>query len=236
MSLTYDSYITSLANMLVVPSTDANFLLAVNNIIDDSEGRIYRDLDLLGTVTRTSTGLVSTASRNITLPSSVRFTVLDAINIYTPVGTTTTRNPLVPVSLEFADAVWPQETSSNSSTVPQFFAMVTDQTVVLVPPPGSPFNLEVVGTIRPSPLSSGNSSTYLTTYLPDLFLTAGCMFGAAYLKNFGAATDDPRSGVTWSANYQALLQSAMTDENRKKFRAEGWTSKQPSPVATPPRA
>lgn len=235
MSLTYDSFVTSLANLLVVPSTDANYLTALTNIIDDAEQRIYRELDLLGTVTRTSTLFCSTTATLTTLPSSVTWVVTDAVSVYTPVATTTTKNPLTPVSLEWLDAVWPQVTSSSSTTIPAYFAMVTDQTFVIAPPPGEAFTMEVVGTIRPTALSSGNSSTYLTQRLPDLFMAAACKYGAAYLKNFGAAADDPRSGVSWETHFQQLLQSANTEENRKKFRSEGWTSKNPSPLASPPR-
>ena len=44
MTLTYSSYVTDLANLLVVPPTDANYLTVLSNIIDDTEQRIYREL------------------------------------------------------------------------------------------------------------------------------------------------------------------------------------------------
>lgn len=233
--LTYDSFVTSVANLIVIPPTNADYLTVVPNIIDDVEQRMYRELDLLGTITRTSTIVLSTQDTLVTLPTSVTFVVLDSINTFTPVGTTTVRNPLSPVSLEWINAVYPQITSSSSTFVPAYFAMVTDQTFVVAPPPGSPYNLEVVGSVRPTALSSGNSSTYLTQRLPDAFLAGGCMFAAGYLKNFGAQTDDPRSGISWEQHFTTLMQSANVEENRKKFRSEGWTSKNPSPLATPPR-
>lgn len=221
--------------MLVVGSTDEGYETALPNIIDDAEQRVYRDVDLLGTVTRFSSVLLSTASRNVTLPSSVRIVVLESLNVYTPVGTTTTRNPLVPTSRDFIDAVFPQEISTASSAVPAYFAMVTDQSVIVAPPSGSPYTLEVVATVRPGPLSSANSSTYLTAYLPDLFMAAAMVYGSAYQKNWGAATDDPRQAMSWEQHYNTLLQSALVEEARKKFMAEGWQSKSPVPIATPPR-
>jgi hypothetical protein len=47
--------------------------------------------------------------------------------------------------------------------------------------------------------------------------------------------DNPQSAVSWEAHYQALVKSAQIEEARKKFTAEGWSSKQPAPLATPPR-
>ncbi len=47
MPITYTSYKTTIANLMVIPETDANFLQILPSIIDYAEERIYRDLDLL---------------------------------------------------------------------------------------------------------------------------------------------------------------------------------------------
>jgi hypothetical protein len=93
----------------------------------------------------------------------------------------------------------------------------------------------VIGTIRFTPLSATNQSNYLSTYLPDLYLTEALVFGYGYLKDYGAQTDDPRASSGWEAHYQALWQSAMVEENRKKYASQAWTPKQPNATATPPR-
>lgn len=227
MSLNYSSLITSAANLLVVPSTDANFLTFVPNGIEDAEGRIYRDCDFLRTITRTSTIVCSTTTRNVSLSTDVTWVVVESVNLLSTGGT---RTPLPQVSRDYIDAVYPSNTSSASTITPSVFAMVTDQTFMVGPPSGSPLSLEVVGTIRPTPLSSGNSSTYLTQQFPDLFLSAFCAYAAAYMKNWGAATDDPRSGLTWTAAYQNTLQGVMSEEQRKKSQGPAWTPKSPSPM------
>lgn len=234
MTLTYNSLVTSLANMLVIPPTDANYLAMLPNAIDDAEQRIYRELDLLSTIVRDSTGNLTANSRNFTFPQ--HFVVSESLNVYTPQGTTTNRYQLVPTTREFLDAIWPNETAPSTPSVPQYYAMITDQTIIVGPPPDAAYTMEVIGTIRPAPLSATNTTTYLTLYLPDLFLAEALIFGYGYLKDFGAATDDPQSSTGWSAHYQALWQSANTEENRKKYAAQAWTSKQPTPLATPPRA
>ena len=235
--LTYSTFVTDLANLLVVPSTDANYQTVLGNIIDDSEQRIYRDLDLLNTRFTDSTGTLTTGSRSFTLPSSINtFVVVERINVLTPVGTTNpdngTRNPLLPIGKEALDYLFP---SSTGSAVPKYFAMQTQSAIIVGPYPDKTYNVEVNGTFRPAPLSMTNTTTLLSVYLPDLFMAASMVFGAAYLKNFGASADDPKMSVTWESHYAALLQSAKVEEARKKFTTEGWSSKEPSPMATPPR-
>lgn len=234
MSLTYSSFVTSLANLLVVPTTDANFLTVLPNIIDDAEQRLYRELDLLSTIVRDSTGSLTANSRNFTFPQ--RFVVSESINIFTPAGTTTSRYQLIPTTREFLDAIWPNETAALSPSIPQYYAMITERTIIVGPPPDAAYKVEVVGTTRPTPLSSINTTTFLTLYLPDLFLAASMVFGSAYQLNFNAAGDNPQQSTAWEAHYQLLLQSANIEENRKKYASQAWTSKSPAPLATPPRA
>jgi hypothetical protein len=229
----YTSYVLQLANLLVVPSTDGNYQTVLPNIIDDAEQRIYRELDLLTTVVRDQSGTLTASSRNFTFPQ--HFVVSESINVFTPFGTVTNRYQLIPVSREFMDATYPNEGSVNIPSVPQFYAMITDQTIIVGPPPDMGYTMEVVGTIRPAALSASNTTTYLTQYLPDLFLSASLVFGAAYLNDFGAAVDNPQIATTWNAHFETLLKTANVEEARKKYASMAWSPKQPIPVTTPPR-
>src|SRR5581483_10617239 len=47
MSITYASYVSQLANIMVVSSADANFATFLPGAIDYAEGRVYRDLNLV---------------------------------------------------------------------------------------------------------------------------------------------------------------------------------------------
>lgn len=234
MPLTYASYKTDLANLLVVPETDPNFLVVLPNIIDDAEQRIYRELDLLSTIVRDSSAALTANSRNFTFPQ--HFVVSESINFYTPVATTTNRYQLIPTTREFLDAVWPNELAPATPSLPQYYAMITDQTIIVGPPPDAAYTVEVVGTIRPAPLSATNTTTYLTLYLPDLFMAASLVFGAGYQGNFSAMGDNPQQAISWEAHYQQLKGSADIEENRKKYAVQAWSSKQPALLATPPRA
>jgi len=234
--MNYTEYVAALSNLLVVQSTDADFQGILPRIIDYAEQRMYRELDLLNTVTR-STATLSTGQRSFTLPTANgRFVVTNGINVITPSSVTVpeqgTRNPLTPVSMDVVDRLWP---SMNGSTVPTMYAMLTDQTVVLGPGPDAAYTVEIKGTIRPAPLTADNPTTYLTLYLPDAFLACSMIEGAAWQKNFGAQADDPKMAMSWETQYQALFASANVEEQRKRYSAGGWASLSPTPIATPTR-
>lgn len=237
MALTYSSYVTSLANIMVIEATNTAFLIDLPNIILDAELRAYRDLDLLNTVVRDSSAATVTSTPLFNLPSSNgTFVVVGSINIITPAGTSDpnagTRNPVTPASKEMIQALFP---SATGSSVPEFFGMVSQSTVIFGPWPAASYQVEVTGTIRPGTLSSTNTTTLLSVYFDDLFLSASMVRAAAYLKNYGAAVDDPRQAMTWESHYATQLASAQVEEARKKFTGQGWSSKQPAPIATPPR-
>lgn len=237
MAYTFATWVTAAADMLAMDETNADYVGILSSAIDYSEQRLYRELDLLSTVVRDSSSTVSANSRNFTLPQSVgRFVTTQGINIYSPVTTTTTRNQLVPVSRDFLDMTWPTDTAASSTTVPQYYAMISDQTVILGPPPGAAFTAEVIGTIRPSPLSATNTTTYLTLYLPDLWMAATMIYFASWQKNFGAQADDPRSAMSWEATYEKLLGSANIEEQRKRYASMGWASYAPTPLVANPRS
>lgn len=234
MSYDYNQFVTTLANTLVVPATDANFVLELPSIIDDAEQRIYRELDLLSTIVRDSSATLTANSRNFTFPQ--HFVVSESMNVFTPVGMTTNRLQLVPTTREFLDAVYGNEAAVTTPSIPHYYAMITDQTIIVGPSPDANYTLEVVGTIRPPALSVANPTTYLTEYLPDLFFAASMVFGAGYLQNYGSMVDNPQQATSWESHYQALKDSANTEELRKKYQSFAWSPKQPYPITTPPRA
>ena len=205
MSFNYSQFIVNLANALVIPPTDANYLSFIPTIIDDGEQRIYRELDLLSTIVRDTSGTLTPNSRNFTLPQSGgRFVVTESMNVLYSASGSNNRKQLQPVSREFLDAIWGNEASTTTPSIPDYYAMITDQTIIVGPPPDSAYQMEVIGTIRPTPLSASNPTTYLTLYLPDLFFTECLIIGYGYLKDFGAATDDPQSAAGWSKHYTDL--------------------------------
>ena len=237
--MTYNEWVLRLQAAAATTDNDTPFLDYIPNIIDLAEQRCYRDLDLLSTVVRDTASSCIANSRNFTLPStSGRFVVVNGINIVTPFGSTVstgTRNRLPQLSLDALDALWPSNTAASATTVPRYFAMVTDQTIAYGPPPGNAFQVEVVGTIRQDPLSPTNTETYLTLYLPDLFFAASMVAVAGYQRDFGSQADDPKLAVSWESEYGKFLASAQMEEQRKRFASSGWTSATPAVAAQQPR-
>jgi hypothetical protein len=234
LSYNYPTFVTTLANTLVVSPTDINYLLELPIIIDIAEQSCYRELQLLDTIVRDQTGTLTANSRNFTFPQ--HFVVSESINVFTPVGTFTNRMPLVPTSREFIDYCYGNEASTTTPSVPYFYAMLTDQTIIVGPSPDAAYPMEVIGTVRPTPLSATNTTTYLTTYLPDLFFAASMYVGAGYIQNFGSQTDNPQLAVSWKGTFDALLASANKEEEQKRYAMGNWSSKPPTPAATPPRS
>jgi hypothetical protein len=237
--LTYGTFTTQLANFLVIPLGDPNLAEALTSIIDFAEQQTYRDLDLLNTVFTDSSVSLTAGLRSFTEATSTTngpFLVTQEINVITPAGTTNpelgTRNPLLPATKEMLDFLYP---SSAGAGVPRYYAPINQNTFVVGPWPDQNYTVEVVGTQRPAPLSPTNTTTLLSVYFPDVFLNASLAYGAGYLKNFGAAQDDPQSGLTWKQLYDKGLQSSVTEEARKRFQGAGWSGFSTGPTATPPR-
>lgn len=254
MSYNYAGFVNALQTLLV--ATDANGQANLNNIlpsiIDYAEQRIFRELDLLTTLVP----LVSTTTannRNLNVPSSAY--VVQSVNFITPANTIPdngTRNPVSRTSVEALNYFWPQTTTlgispsiatlyalqnNNNSSV--FSTASSTQTALLAPPPDSTYAVEFMCTVRPSPLSQNNPYTFLTVYLPDLFLAASMVFAAAYQRDFSSAgtiqPDDAGLAVNWESQYQKLKASASVEELRRKAASVDWTTFSPSSPDAQPR-
>lgn len=232
--MNYSQWVARVADEIGLLKGDVNFPLLIPNAIDYGEQRIYRELDLLSTVTR-DVGVTVQNTRTFTLPTALgRFVVTNGLNLITPssvdVPDEGTRNPLMPVSRDLLDLLWP---STLNASAPIMYAMITDQILILGPCPDDTYAIEVIGTIRPTALSAANPTTYLTTYLSDLFMAATAIYLAS--KDFGAKSADLNEAQSRETQYQQLISSANIEEQRKRYASGAWGSLSPTPIATPTR-
>jgi len=231
------SYVSQIATMAVVEPTNPEFLIILPQMITYAENRMYRDLDFLFTSISSTAYSTTVGSRQVAVPTGT-FVVPEQINIITPAGTTNpdlgTRVPLLPTTKEFLDACYGSGVSANRG-LPQYWVPFDDYTFLLGPYPDAVYTCEIVGTYRPVSLSATNLTTFISLYLPDLFIMASMIYISAYQRNFGRANDDPQMAITYESQYMALLKSADLEENRKKFEAAAWSSQEPSISATPTR-
>ena len=240
--LTYTTYKTQIAQMAVVSETDVNFLAILPMMIDYASLRICRDLDFLSTSAALhGAGYQLTAgNRNLSFPidlgNGTSFVISEQINLITPVGQSDpdagTRTPLLPVTKEFLDAVYG---SASYTGVPKYFVPFNETLFLVGPTPDYSYYVEVVGTIRPAPLSASVPTTFISEYLPDVLVMASMIYISAYQRNFGKESDDPQMAQSYENQYQLLLKSAVVEEARKKFDAAGWSSQSPATVASPTR-
>ena len=223
MSYNYTQFVASLANLAGTTVTNQFFVLELPSAIDYAEQRIFRDLDLIATVVVDNSRSCTPNNRNINLPGA--FIVLSDISVITPAGAgpgAGTRNPLVPCTQAFLDLCYP---NTQFTGVPRFYNYQTQgfgqpplgDNIIVGPFPDAPYLVSATGTQRPAPLSATNPVTFLTTYVPDLFLIAAMIHMAAYQKNWAATGNDPASGVTWETQYAVLLNSVNTEQMRVRY-------------------
>ena len=112
---------------------------------------------------------------------------------------------------------------------------VTSNVIEFAPYPNSNYTIRVTGTVRPPSMSATNLTTYVSLYLPDVFIMASMIYISAYQRNFGRANDDPQMAVTYESQYKELLKSSYVEEARKKFQAGAWTAYSPAQAASPTR-
>lgn len=242
------SYISQIATMAVVDETDPAFLAILPQAITYAENRIYRDLDFLFTTASNANYQISANTRSLSIPTGVNFApgdpygggvivVTEQLNVLTPAGNSNPesaiRVPLLPTTKEFLDAVYG---SSAAIGVPKYFAPFNDNLFLVGPFADQTYYVEVVATFRPVSLSSTQKTTFVSLYLPDLFIMASMIYVAAYQRNFSSASgNDPQMPITYETQYQTQLKSASVEESRKKFEAAGWSSQAPATVASPSR-
>jgi hypothetical protein len=206
-------------------------------MINYAELRMQRELDFLSTMTQ-NTSYSLTANTNILNIATGAFITLQTIQVRNSAGTIT---PLLPVTKEYLQNVWG---SSGSPGTPELFAVYGGdaasggeiyQNVMFGPWADTSYTVILTGTIRAEPLSPTNTTTYISTYLPDLMIMASMIYVSAYQRNFGRMNDDPQMAQSYESQYQALKAGAMVEESRKKFQAAAWSSMAPAPIASPTR-
>lgn len=211
----YNSYVLVMAEMAAINDVnEPNFQAILPAMIDYAEQRIYRDLNLLATITR-ATVAATPNSRNVILPqvNGANFVAVQGVNVM--IGTQ--RASLVPKSRYFVDFFNGGNEQSVAGQNPMVYAMLTDQIILIAPAPGSAMTVEIVGTVRLTALSASNQQTFLTQNLPDLFLAASMVFLSGFQKNFGAQADAPQASQSWESQYQNLRKSANDEEIRKRY-------------------
>jgi hypothetical protein len=237
VGLTYSTYVEQIATMAVVQTTDPNYLTIIPSMIDYAELRMQRDFDFLSTQISNSSYAFTSGNNTLTIPTS-SFVSLQTFEVTDGSGYST---PLLPIGKEYIQNVYG---SGSTTGLPKYFAVYggdaattgrTSQNIIVGPTPNAIYSILLTGTVRSTPLSAVNPTTFISIYLPDVFIMASMIYISAYQRNFGRQSDDPQMSQSYESQYQVLKDSALIEENRKKFEAAAWTSYSPSPIASPTR-
>lgn len=220
MSYDYSTFVDALSIFTNIaadgPEANAAFVAGLPTIIDQAEQRIYTDLQLLATIIRDSSGVTTQNQRTFIAPTPAGtngFNVVQSINILNG----TDRLQCVKVARELLDAMWPSDIGTGQ--IPNKWAMLTATTLLFGPSPTTAYNVEVIGTVTPLPLSVSNTTTYLSTQLPGLLFAAAMVAASGYMRNFGSQADDPKMAVSWEAQYTTLLPTYKAAEEARKFQS-----------------
>lgn len=250
-ALTYNGFTTQICNLAVVNTSTVNNVVTPSDpalasimpqLLNYAELRIQRDLDLYPLQT-TNTYTLTAGTNQVSIPVSDfvdprTFTIFSGGQTY----------PLTPATQEFLQNVYG---SSTGTGIPQYFAPYggdaatdgnTSNIYILGPWPDQNYTLTISGLVREVSLyqyanqaQAGTSTTFISTYLPDLLVFAGMIYVTAYQRDFSAMSDQPDMGPNYENQYQTLLKGAAVEEARKRYQSGGWTSMSPALVATPTR-
>lgn len=179
----------------------------IPGFIENGEARCYREVDLEA-LRKYATASINAGSALLVKPTDIyipRFlTIIDASN---------QRTPVLPKDVSFINEFWPDRTVQG---LPQFYSNWDSGNFLLAPTPGASYVAELGYTHRPDPISSTNTTTWLSTHAPE-YLLYGCLVEASvFLKQVG---QDAQGNVTYPGyedRFQKAKASLMAEEKRKR--------------------
>ena len=118
----------------------------------------------------------------------------------------TSTNPQTPLSFLSIDALDAEMTKHTASGRPKFFGIVGGQ-FRIVPTPDSNYTTELTYYAKLSKLSNSNTTNWLLTSNPDIYLYGALLQAAPYLQ------DDARI-QTWATLYERALNDSQTADDR----------------------
>ena len=207
MSITYTYVSLTAAIKAYAEDTDVDFVANIDDMIAKAETRLLRDLDLeLFEAWQEVT--VSGSDRQVPKPTNT--VAVNDLWIRDPASKRWRELPRR--SFEYCLLFAPVEATTG---VPQFYSEFDADDIYVVPTPDQSYaggNARVRATIRPTGLSSSNTTSWLSTNLADLLFHA-CMIEAQnFLKN-------PKKIEEAAGMYQSLVQQIALELEQIRRKA-----------------
>ncbi len=207
-----------------------------------AEARMYKELIFLATRTTEESAQFNAGSAYFPLDLLQNpIIVVEGFAAITPAGSTSetgTRWEFDPVSLDMVDMCFPTSSITSApddaSTAIRYWSMYDNHTIKYGPTMDAAYTASVTGIFSPTPLSEDYPDTYLTLNWMPQFIACSMISVTGWMRNYGAQSDDPKMAQSWDSQYQALSQSMILEEQRRRGSATGWSPMGPT-IGTPPR-
>jgi len=106
-----------------------------------------------------------------------------------------------------------RQNTSDIAGIPKFYANIGD-TIEVFPTPAAEYQMQLQYYAKTPALSDSNTTNWLLTDAPDIYLYGSLIQAAPYLN------DDARA-ETWAALYSAAIQSLQKASNDTRFAGSG---------------
>jgi hypothetical protein len=235
-------YLYSMVAGVVTPQAP-EFTALIPMMLNYAEQRIQRDMELLNTQVMRGPYPLVVGSNQLSVPPADLLVVQDVLVNIGGVPT-----PMNPVSKSYVQTVWP---STSTPGPPKVVALqggdtltqgLTGTILIFGPPPDAPYQVNCIGESRAPTLAgfantaqAATSTTWISTWLPDLLVMACMIYVSAYQRDFGRQSDDPQMAQSYENQYETLLSGANKQEFQRRWEADAWSALAKSPVATPTR-
>ena len=191
--MTYDDLKTQIADFL----NRSDLTSKLDFFIDATEGELNRRLRTKDMVVRAT---ATADSQYLSLPTDW----LEAINIEITSGDFT---PLLQQSIESLDVY--RKANDNTSGQPVFFSIV-DKTLELAPTPDTSYTLQLTYYASIAALSSTNTTNFVSTGRPDVYLYGALKQASIYLM------EDDRVQM-FTAQFELALEEMRMQQERAAF-------------------
>ena len=193
----------------------------INDIIEHAEHRIFRSIELDNqkeyvngnTAANNRFVLLPGQTTSATTPTISDITTIRYVTLYTDSGTKE-RHELVRVDVDFLNEYYPTP-ETGSAAKPRYYSTWDMGTIAIAPTPNAVYKFEIGIIKKPTGLSSGNTSTWLSVNAPRVLLYACLCEAFKFLK---APQDLQVYEQSFSQALQELAQEQLGKKRRDEFR------------------
>ena len=213
---TYSELVTQIRDYT---ETDSNVFttVIVNDFIEHAELRIFRDVDL-DVFRKYQTASLTSGDAFVGMPGATptSFSFIRSVNIFSPSGslgglTDGERRYLEKKDTTFMSEYAPDRTSTG---IPKYYANWDNDTIILAPTPNAAYTIELAYNALPTGLSSSNTTTWVSTNVPQMLLYACLVEAFKFLKG-------PDNMLqTYERYYQQALQPFAGEQMGRRRRDE----------------